>query len=281
MGITSRVALAVGLPQRARQRRRRRIEIRREKREHVAHGRSQRAGPRERGEVPVGHHVPLGVMAGREPRAQFRRQRDRRFAHAERRKHSAGHEVLIAHPRLQGEHVPQQTHAEVRVLVFGAHVARQLIARQERVHLRHAVVGVRVQRIVRGKVGRHAGKPRDLRCQVEQRDLPAVPRRHVDRSGQEFRDGVVELHLTARDHVGQQRCGEDLRDGPDLEHAVRRHPDGDDAFAAGIAQADHDPALLTDPRRQHRPDRGVGWQRLLRGARDAQRKGGDEMHARI
>jgi hypothetical protein len=158
-------------------------------------------------------------VTGSELCAQDGRKRDRRLAHAEWREDAATHEVLVAHSGLERQGMAQETHAEVRVLVLRAHVTREFVAGEKRVHLLHAVVGVRVQRIARREVRRHARQSRRLGREVQQRDLPAVARGDAHRWRQELRDWIVEPHLTALAAI-RERC--DAGNEKSADGGVRR-----------------------------------------------------------
>ena len=265
----------------------RRVEIRREVGEHVPGRRAQRTRARQRRQVPVGDDFPVGVVPRREFRLHRRRERDGALAHAQRRENAEGNEVLVAHARLERERVAQQSDAEVRILVRRADVARQLVSREKGVHLVHRIIGIGIGRVAWRHVRRHAGQARRLRGEVEQRDLLAAARRNVCRRRQELGHGVVEPHLAAGDHVGQNRGREGLGDRPDLEDAARVHADRDVAAAArGIEQSDDDALAVLggvgeglDAGRQHRADGGIGRQRLLQC--EEQREGESGVHARI
>jgi len=91
----------------------------------------------------------------------------------------------------------------------------------------------------------------------------------VRRARQILRDGIVEPYFTAARHVGEDRCGEDLRDRADLEDIVRTNPNRHDASA--LVQQPDDDALAVfagvgqrvDAGQQDRVDGGIGWQALL------------------
>jgi len=109
----------------------------------------------------------------------------------------------------------------------------------------------------------------------------------VDGCRQVLRDPVVEPHLPAVHHVGQDRCRKRLGNGADLEDATRVDSDRDDpSRARSIEQSDDDSLAVfssvrkgLNARRQHDAHGGIGWQRLLKTKEGSQ--GGDGMHARI
>ncbi len=285
VGIARPVPFAVGLLQRPRERGRGRIEVGHQKREQVFRGRPQRARPREGRQVPVGHDMAVTIVTRREPGAHHGCERDRGLGHGERRENPARYELLVTHLRFERERMARQAHAEVRVFVGRADFARQLVARQERVHLLDAVIGVRVHRVARGKVRRHARQPGRLRRQIEQGDLSPVPRGDVRRARQILRDRIVEPHFAAAHHVGEDRRSEDLRDRTDLEYVIGVNTNRD--YASALVQQPDDDSLpvfagvgkCTDACQQDRVDSGVGWQALLQT--QDEREGRDEMHAGI
>ena len=62
-----------------------------------------------------------------------------------------------------------------------------------------------------------------MRGQVKQGDFLAVAGRHPDRRWQTLCHGIIQLHLSALDHVLQQQRGKCLRDGTDFEQCVAIH----------------------------------------------------------
>ena len=204
--------------------------------------------PAERGNIPVGDDVTLGVVSEREPVAHRRRQGNASIPHAEGIEEPPPVERFEVESCAQRERVPEQPDAEIRVFVLRADVARQRVRREKGVHRLRRVVGERVGRILRTEVRGHARKSRRLRREVEQSDLTPVALGDLHRGGKVFRDGIVEAHLAARHHVGEQGRGEGLGDGADLEHAVRvegtrgagRTVRDDAAAATGLEHADDD-----------------------------------------
>ena len=125
--IISGLPLAMSLVHGTRERCGRGIEIGDKKRGQVGGGRAQRASAGEGRQVPVGNHVPFAVVTGGEPGAQHGREGNRSLGHPEWRKNPARHELLVACACLESERMAQQAHAEVRVLVGRAGIARQLV----------------------------------------------------------------------------------------------------------------------------------------------------------
>ncbi len=251
----------VCLPQRAGQRVGTGIEIRREECQQIGRRGTQCAGPGECREIPIGHDVPLGVVTGGEPHAQGGGQRDRGFAHPQGRENALPHQLLVAHPGLARERVSQETHTEIRILVCLAHVAGQLVARQEGVQLLDRVIGVRVGRVARRQVRREAGQAGRLGRQVDERDLAAIACGDPHRCRQILRDWIVEADRAVRHHRCKNRRREGLGDGADLEHAVFGNPHRHHAAPAVSVEQAHDDAAK---RRRAQPfledpfDGGIG-----------------------
>ena len=148
-------------------------------------------------------------------------------------------------------------------------IARQLIARQEVVHLRHAVVGIRVGGIRGAHVVGHTRQTGSLLGEEGERDRLPVARRHLHRRGEELLHGIVEANLPFLDERREHGGGEHLGDRPDLEHgvAVERGSTGsgiargdDLGVSVGMEHADDDAggALLDDALLDDRQDRAVG-----------------------
>ena len=148
------------------------------------------------------------------------RQRDSRVIHAQRIEDSFLYQRLVGFSRSHRQRLAQQADAEIRVFELGADVARELIPAKEFEHLLDRVVGVGIHRIRGLHVVGQARQSRRLLREVDQRDGFPVALGHAHAVAQMFRDRVVEIHLAAIGHVGQEDRGEDLGDGTDFEHGI-------------------------------------------------------------
>jgi hypothetical protein len=69
----------------------------------------------------------------REAFREFGRQRNPRALHFERLADPGSHQSFVVRPGPTRQSVPEQTHADVRILELGTNITRQLIARQKMV----------------------------------------------------------------------------------------------------------------------------------------------------
>ena len=172
--------------------------------------------------------------------------------------------------------MPQQTHAEIRILRLRTDVALQLMAGQKLVHLFDGVIGVRIGRIGGGEVVRHPRQRRAVRGQVEESDLFAVPRWHRHLTLRQIhRYRIVKFDLASCDHIGQQDTREHLGDGADLEYRsfaerscfrprlARRDPSGRAVLLEYTDDDTHRPVLV-DARLDQLLNLGIGRKVLLR-----------------
>ena len=230
--------------------------------QHVVHRGAQGTSAREGWKIPVRDPPELHAVADGQPFPVVRREGDRGVGHPERFEKPFGDQPLVAHSLAQSEGVSQETGAEIRVFDLRTDVPLQLVRREELVELGDRVVGVRVPRIGRPEVVRHARQSRAMRRQVQQRDLCAVPRRYIDDRPEQPLHRRLELEGALPRQVRQQDRREHLGDRADLEHGVAIHCGrtvgrkltmGDHAAAARVDNADDyadAPLLLVDPLRQ-------------------------------
>jgi hypothetical protein len=156
---------------------------------------------------------------GTGPAAQIRAQGDPRVVHAQRIQDAGAQHVLVRPAGPEGQRMAQQSHRQVRVFVLRLRLAAELMPGQEGVEIGDRVVGVRVGHVGRLKGVRQPREPGGVGRDVEQGDgAPAL--RHFHAVGQEPGQRLVERHLAGLRHLGQQRAGEGLGDGPDLEHGA-------------------------------------------------------------
>jgi hypothetical protein len=120
--------------------------------------------------------------------------------------------------------VAQESGAQIGILVLRPDVACQAISGKEVVQLLNRIIGVRIRVVLRFEIGRHARETRAVSGEIRQRDLAIVPLGYLHVCGKILGHRIRQRDLTAARHVREQKRGEFLSDGTNLEDCLAIQP---------------------------------------------------------